>query len=465
MCLTAAIFGTLIAYKIFSLPHVLIFAVLIMIFIVRKIYFLMYMTLIFMFIPLTLGTIFKIKINMAAELLIFLSFTSIIFNYISSSRKSYIFSSRKNPFLIPVIFYTIVLVFNYLRYPLPLSSLSGLSEEMGGIRFYYDKIIMFIFFISIAYCSEADTNYIKKVLAIIVLMTTIANITGIILYIFPKFNSIFTILYDNGIFSTTSFFNGSLGRTTDPLTGAVRINVFWGTAIGFFILISNAIKPKTFIKIMLLITYGIGVLLCATRSFFFGVIIALIIWTILSKNKKLMYLFAVVGLVALIIPSIISSSSQLGRLFYFPSDVNKLTTSRIDLFNIYWNDFKKNMLFGVGVGATEIPKASNAQVFFFLQNLRFGGHGFFLGTLYTMGLIGLLPFLMIYYKAIRISYKLFKQPLNEFNNLTGMLCIMFISYSVIPFIVGGVETYNQFFLLMGVIAGLYMGVNRDNAKI
>ncbi len=418
-----------------------------------------------MFIPLTLGTIFKIKINMAAELLIFLSFVSILFNYISSSRKSYIFSSRKNPFLIPIILYIIVLVFNYIRYPLPPSSLSGLSEEMGGIRFYYDKIIMFIFFFSIAYCSEANTNYIKKVLGIIVLMTTIANITGIILYIFPKLNSIFTTLYNNGIFSTVAFFNGSLGRTIDPLTGAVRINIFWGTAIGFFVLISNAIKPKLFIKIMLLITYGIGVLLCATRSFFFGVIIALIIWTILSKNKKLMYLFAAIGFIVLIIPTIISSSSQLGRLFYFPSDVEKLTTSRIDLFDIYWNDFKKNMLFGVGVGATDIPKAASTQVYFLMQNLRFGGHGFFLGSLYTMGLLGLLPFLLFYYKTIKISYRLFKQPSNEFNHLVGLLCIMFIGYSFIPLMVGGMETYNQLFLLAGILAGLYLKLNVNDSKI
>jgi len=464
LCFTAFLFGMLIVYGIFSLPHVLIFAVLTTIFIIRKLNFILYFTLILMFIPLSLGNIFKIKINMAAEPLIFISFMAILFHYISSGRKSYVFSSSKNPFLVPIILYIIVLLINYIRYPLPPSSLSGISEELGGIRFYYDKIIMFIFFMSIAYRSEVDVSFIKKVFGIVVLMTSIANIIGILLYVYPNFDNIFTSLYNNRIFSN-SFFNGSLGRSIDPLTDAVRINVFWGTAIGFFILISNVIKPKHIIKIILLSLYAVGILLSATRSFFFGIIIALIIWAFLSKNKKLMYIFIVVALLGLIVQTVSSFSPQINRLFYFPSDIDKLTTSRIDLFNIYWNDFRKNMLFGVGVGATEIPKAASAQVYFFLINLRFGGHGFFLGSLYTMGIIGLLPFLMLYYKAIRVSYKLYKRPSAEFDKLTGMLCIMFIGYSLIPFIVGGIETYNQFFLLIGIIAGLYMKLQRDNATI
>jgi O-antigen ligase len=357
-----------------------------------------------------------------------------------------------------------VLLINYIRYPLPPSSLSGISEELGGVRFYYDKIIMFIFFISIAYRSEIDLSFIRKVFGILVLMTSIANIIGIILYVYPNFDNIFASLYNNRIFSN-SFFNGSLGRSIDPLTNAVRINVFWGTAIGFFILISNVIKPKPIIKIILLSLYAVGILLSATRSFFFGIIIALIIWAFLSKNKKLMYIFIVVAILGLIVQTVSSFSPQINRLFYFPSDTDKLTTSRIDLFNIYWNDFRKNILFGVGVGATEIPKAASAQAYFFLVNLRFGGHGFFLGSLYTMGIIGLLPFLMLYYKALRVSYKLYKRPSAEFDKLTGMLCIMFIGYSLIPFMVGGIETYNQFFLLIGIIAGLYMKLQRDNATI
>lgn len=178
-----------------------------------------------------------------------------------------------------------------------------------------------------------------------------------------------------------------------------------------------------------------------------------------------MYIFIVVAILGLIVQTVSSFSPQINRLFYFPSDTDKLTTSRIDLFNIYWNDFRKNILFGVGVGATEIPKAASAQAYFFLVNLRFGGHGFFLGSLYTMGIIGLLPFLMLYYKALRVSYKLYKRPSAEFDKLTGMLCIMFIGYSLIPFMVGGIETYNQFFLLIGIIAGLYMKLQRDNATI
>ncbi len=463
--LLSCVFGLLLAIGIISVPHVIIIIILVTIIIIGKLNFLMYFTLILMFVPLSLGNIFKIKITLAAEPLIIFSFMTILFLYISSSRKNHIFSLMKNPFWIPILFYIIVLVINYLRYPLPPSSLSGVSEEMGGIRFYYEKIIIFIFFFCIAYCSETDTKFIRNILGIIVFMTSLANIAGILLYFNPNLDNVITPLYNNGIFAHNSFFHGSLARTIDPLTGAVRINIFWGTAIGFFILISNVIKLKSFFKIILLILYMIGLFLGATRSFFFGVIIALIIWTIMSKNKKLMYLFAGVGLIVLIVPTIISSSSQLSRLFYFPSDIEKLTTSRSDLFNVYWNDFRKNILFGVGVGATEIPKAASTQVYFFMQNLRFGGHGFFLGSLYTMGLLGLFPFLWFYYKTYKISFKLFRQPSNEFSNLVGMLCIMFIGYSFIPLMVGGNETYNQLFLLAGILAGLNLRLYGNDAKI
>jgi O-antigen ligase len=216
----------------------------------------------------------------------------------------------------------------------------------------------------------------------------------------------------------------------DPYTGAVRSYILWITPFGILLLISGMVRIKPVLRIMLLGFLALGLILSATRSFLFGTLVGLIVWAFLTKNKRLLIAFTVVALISYLVPNIGLFSKQITRIMYFSADIDRLTSFRYELFTTYWDMFRQNILFGVGVGATEI-------------------------TLYTQGVVGLLPFIFIYIACIKAASILFNQNRFRDYKIVGLFTLMFIAYSIIPFIVGGTETYNQLFIVIALLAGAY----------
>ncbi len=418
-------------------------------------------TIILMFIPLSLGTVFKIRITWSAEPLIVLLFGLILLKNLNSKEKSFALSLRKNPFLIPILLYGIVLFVNYMRYPLPASSIAGFGEEMGGIRYYYEKILMFIFCVSLAFLIETNEHFHKRFFKILLFMAIVVTTIGFMISLSDVFDSFIEDMIASGIFADTAILTGMWYKTVDILTDAMRNAVLWITAFGILILMADLVRVRTFVRIALLVFFFTGLVFSATRSFFFGALCALIVWAFMTGNKKLLFLFFLIAIVGILLPGLGLVSRQFDRILYFPSDLDRLTSFRYELFKTYWVMFSKNPIFGVGVGATGAGRLLlTSPEYFMQQNLRFGGHGFFLGTLYTQGIIGLLPFLLIYFLTVRIGLRLFRSN-HRLYKVIGLFSLLFVAYSIIPFLIGGDETYNQFFVVVGILAGSYAGYQKE----
>lgn len=464
---SALAIGIIISLGIFTLLQILIIAaiVFLLFFVFNKPDIICYAMVILIFTPLSLGTTFKLKIVWIAEPVIVILFFLIVLRTLTSNKRSFVFSIEKNPFLLPLAMYLLVLFINYLRYPLPASSIAGVAEEMGGIRFYYEKLLMFLMFLSIAYLVEVEDKFRKRFFTILLIMSAVVTTIGILTFLFDQIYEIIKNLQTNGIFTDYAILTGLWHKVKDPFTGVIRTSILWITPFAIILLMSNMIKTKTSTKIILLIFFIVGLILSATRSFFFGVLLALMAWAFFTENKRMLMiliLFSAFLVLVVILFNVGLFSEQFGRLFYFPTNLDKLTSFRYELFYTYWHTFKKHLIFGVGVGATEVGNLpTGSQGYFVARNLRFGGHGFFLGTLYTQGILGIVPIVLLYIVTIKTALRLFRLHSSKNYKLVGLFSLMFIIYSALPFLVGGDETYNQFFLMMGILAGSFARYQRS----
>ncbi|KPK67867.1 hypothetical protein AMJ87_12730 [candidate division WOR_3 bacterium SM23_60] len=457
MFIVAITAGIIISSGVFTVWQTVLLATIAfaLFFIYNKPHVVLYVALPLMFIPLSLGTLFRLRITWAAEPLILILFLLIVIRNMQTSGRTFVLS-HKNPFLLLIFLYVIVLVGNYFRNPLPASSALGMVQEMGGIRFYYEKILVFSLSLSVGYLAETQTSFRQKFFNLILIMASVVTVIGLLIFVWDSLYDFIENLIVTDVFNNASLLTGLWKRAVDPLTGALRNSVLWVTPLGILLLLADVTSISKPAKMVLLALFIAGLVLSATRNFFFGILCALLVWAILTHNKKMIIVLIIVGIVGFLIPGIGLLTKQFRRILYFPADLERLTSFRYELFKIYWRFFTQHPLFGVGVGMTEIEHIPAASPEYFLQqNLRFGGHGFFLGTLYTQGIIGLLPFVLLYIVAVRIGFVLFRNGQDDSSKALGLLAIMFVAYSIIPFLVGGRETYNQFFVIIGLVGGTY----------
>lgn len=466
MVFIALAFGIFIAFGIFTFTQTFMLGIIaFLLFIVfDRPNMICYALIIFMFTPLSLGIIMRLRIVWVAEPIFVILFLLVFLKNMTAKEKAGVFSVKANPFFIPLVIYAMVLVFNYVRFPLPASSVAGIAEEMGGIRYYYEKLLMFSLFFSIAYLAETDHTFTRRLSKVMFVMVLVITSIGMLTTFIDPLYRMIVSLQENGVFATDTILTGLWKKVIDPYTGAVRSYILWITPFGILLLISGMVRIKPVLRIVLLVFFSLGLILSATRSFLFGTLVGLVAWAFLTKNKRLFVAFTVVALIFYLIPNIGLFSKHVNRIMYFSTDIDRLTSFRYELFTTYWNMFSQNILFGVGIGATEIGRrVSGTPEFFFAQNLRFGGHGFFLGTLYTQGIVGLLPFIFIYIACIKAAAILFNQNRFRDYKIVGLFTLMFLAYSIIPFIVGGIETYNQLFIVIALLAGAYANFLRKTS--
>jgi O-antigen ligase len=458
MVFIALALGIFIAFGIFTFTQTLMLGIIafLLFVIFNRPDMICYALVIFMFTPLSLGIIMRLRIVWVAEPIILILFLLVFLKNMTAKEKAGVFSIKANPFFIPLVIYVGVLAFNYARFPLPASSVAGIAEEMGGIRYYYDKLLMFSMFFSIAYLAETDYAFTRRLSKVMFVMVLVITSIGMLTTFIDPFYRMIVSLQENGVLAADTILTGLWKKVIDPYTGAVRSYILWITPFGILLLISGMVRIKPFLRIVLLVFLSLGLILSATRSFLFGTLVGLVTWAFLTKNKRLFVAFTVIALIFYLIPNIGLFPKHVSRIMYFSTDIDRLTSFRYELFTTYWEMFSQNILFGVGIGATEIGRrVSGTPEFFFAQNLRFGGHGFFLGTLYTQGIVGLLPFIFIYIGCIKVATILFNQDRFQDYKIVGLFALMFIAYSIIPFIVGGTETYNQLFIVIALLAGAY----------
>ncbi len=147
----------------------------------------------------------------------------------------------------------------------------------------------------------------------------------------------------------------------------------------------------------------LGLLLTLSRGAILGVFVSLFIFIILFVRKRFLFRYgSIVGIIAFII----YKHEKFGYYFSLIKDkyLNREFLDdhgRFPLYKLAFERFKENILFGDGI------KSSRYMITHFLERSSVHYHNFILQIVATLGIIGLILFLFIVLKWVKVLYKPF----------------------------------------------------------
>jgi hypothetical protein len=338
------------------------------------------------------------------------------------------------------------------------TSFTGLSTDLGGFRYYYQDILLILSLFIIADIVYSRHDFAKKSLIILFWICVSLTLLGLLILFVEPLSILVESLQLKGIFSSRAMATGWWGvkKSENVFRSGILYSV---PPIGIMILLSDSINLKKMIKLILMILLLIGLVFSGTRSFFFSIIIVMIFIFIYKHNIKtslaIVSILVLIGLFAQYEPFM----NQFDRFFIVRHRTyQEAPEYRTPLYSIYWETFKKYPVIGIGFGKTEVTSRNDPESleYYISSNLRIGGHSFILGTLYTKGLLGLMPILWLYFRNVQIVRQQIGSNGNESDKAIVLFCGLFLIYSIIPLFFGGVETYSFLFVVSGYLAGIHM---------
>jgi len=417
-------------------------------------------TIVFIFVPVSIGNLFRIPHLQVAEVVI-PSITIVYFlSKILKRKPILVFKRSMNPLLIPILLYFGVILANYLRNPLPPSSIVGIPQELGGLRIYYRFFLAFCAYLLFAEAVCSNMKIIPGIKGLLWHICLILFLLGIVLiYSYPAQN-ILCNLQSQGIFSP-AFYSAAgtelLETRYRMASGAYRIETLGeASSISLLLLVAGARKAKSISKWILYGPLWSGLILSGWRAGFVGTILAFCLWVVIQKRwKALLLLFAagfMIYMCVFVYYDILPLQFQ--RLFKIKGPLERLDAGRGVLFPLFWSSFLENPVLGVGMGSIEIR--GTGMTHFVTQQLRFGGHGTYLSLLYATGLLGFIPFVWIYLSGIRSSLSVFYRAPNKMVRTLSFFCVLYMIHDSIPLGFGGRGASLPLFMVLGIISGLYL---------
>lgn len=424
-------------------PHIGVFAIIVLI-----------------FIPLSIGNLFRIPHLQVAEVVIPLITIVYFLSKVLKRKPIFVFKRSMNPLLIPTLLYFGVIFTNYLRNPLPPSSIVGIPQELGGLRIYYGFFLSFCAYLLFAEAVSSDMKIIQGIKGLLWQVCLVLCLLGIVLiYSYPAQNILYS-LQTQGIFPPSFFGTGGfelLETRYRLVSGAYRIgSLAEGASICLLLLLAGAKKVNDLSKWTLYGFLWSGVILSGARGGFLGTILAFCLWAVLQKSWKVLPLLFVTAFIIYMCVFLYYDilPSQLQRILFIRGSLEQLEAGRGVLFPLLWSSFLENPVFGVGIGSVEVRGTGMTR--FVTQQLRFGGHGTYLSLLYTTGLLGFIPFLWIYLSGIKISLCVFNRASNKMVKTLGLFCLLYLICDLIPLGFGGHGASMPLFMVFGIISGFYL---------
>lgn len=417
-------------------------------------------TIVFIFIPVSIGNLFRIPHLQVAEAVI-PSITIVYFlSKILKRKPIFVFKRSMNPFLIPILLYFGVIFTNYLRNPLPPSSIVGIPQELGGLRIYYRFFLGFCGYLLFAEAVSLDMKIIPGIKGLLWQICLILFLLGIVLiYSYPAQNILYN-LQSHEIFSSDFFSAGGpeLLETRYRLgSGGYRIGTLGeACSICLLLLLAGARKVNGVLK---WIFYGLlwsGLILSGWRSGFVGTILAFCLGLIIQKRWKAFPLLFAAGFIIYMCVFVYYDilPLQMQRILQIRGPLETLDAGRGMIFPIFWSSFLENPVFGVSMGSVEISGTGMTR--FVTQQLRFGGHGTYLSLLYTTGLAGFIPFVWIYLSGIKTSLFIVNHVSTRMVRTLSLFCLLYLIHGLVALSFGGHGASLRLFMIFGVISGLYL---------
>jgi len=417
-------------------------------------------TIVFIFIPVSIGNLFRIPHLQVAEVVIPLITIVYFLSKILKRKPIFVFKRSMNPLLIPILLYFGVIFTNYLRNPLPPSSIVGIPQELGGLRIYYSFFLSCCTYLLFAEAVSSDMKIIPGIEGLFWQICLLLSLFGVVLiYSYPGQNILYS-LQTQGVFSPSLFSAAGtelLETRYGMVSGAYRIGTLGEVAsICLVLLFAGAKKVNVLWKWILYGFLWFGVILSGGRGTFVGTVLAFYLCVALQKGRKALPLLFVLGFMVYICVFVCYDilPLQLQRILKILGPLEQLDVGRSRVFPIFWSSFLENPVFGVGVGSVEIRGTGMTR--FVTQQLRFGGHGTYLSLLYTTGLLGFIPFLWIYLAGIKSSLSVFYRTSNKMVKTLSLFCVLYIIHDSIPLGFGGRGASLPLFIVFGIISGFYL---------
>jgi len=417
-------------------------------------------TIVFIFIPVSIGSLFRIPHLQVAEVVIPLITIVYFLSKILKRKPIFVFKRSMNPLLIPILLYFGVIFANYLRNPLPPSSIVGIPQELGGLRIYYGFFLSFCAYLLFAEAVSSDMKIIQGIKGLLWQICLVLCLLGIVLiYSYPAQNILYS-LQTHGIFPL-SFFEAAGAELLETryrlVSGAYRIDTLGeGASICLLLSLAGTKKVNGPSKWILCGFLWSGVILSGERGTFVGTILAFCLWVVLQKSWRALPLLFATGFIIYMCVFVYYDilPLQLQRILRIKGSLEQLDPGRDMLFPLFWSSFLENPVFGVGIGSVEIRGTGMTR--FVTQQLRFGGHGTYISLLYTTGILGFIPFLWIYLTGIKTSLYVFNRASNKMVKTLSLFCLLYLIYDLIPLGFGGLGASLPLFMVFGIISGFYL---------
>lgn len=362
--------------------------------------------------------------------MILLIFIYIIYMYINNIRISIKNICFKNLSMIFIVFYGIAVSFFY-------STKINISMSLGyPYRLYILSFIMAFFMIQI----PRDINNLKNMKFIMILVLCIKDIIGLFKYFF----------YDGYIF-------GFLGKVVFPFTDVLSNNVIMFGYCFLMLMIKKRIKKQTKIFYFFACLLSIIVIMYSLKRTSMGLLIVCILFVILISNlrKKLIAIFFTIILFISTGVYIINDTNPndniiLIRISSLNFMNNKESNNVLLADNGHLDDtldaidnIKKNPIFGRGI----YTDADRIRVIW-QSNTNFFHNGFLM-TWNQDGIIGLIIYLLFFYRIIKLALKNYKY-------LESKFIIIFIIIRIAEqFTLGSLITQSSIIILTNIIIVMY----------
>lgn len=300
---------------------------------------------------------------------------------------------------VTLFFFTILL--SFARKPALPTSLMGADSDMAGLKLYWKYFCCFLAYLIAIYWINRNRIAPSQVLSIYLPVAFFMSFLGFLM--------IATGIKIPGL-------SGHAWHVSQTSVGATRLPFLGAFAQLGFILVLTEGSGKLKYRWAYLGFFALGIFLSGGRAVLFATLAALIVWFLLNRR----FLLTGVGLGSVLLIAItaqivqeIAPNPQLQQLAKVGGSLEEDSVQRSFVFQGLISEIKENPIFGTGFGKSYdtgliIIRGKFVDADFVDKQLRSGSHSTHLQLMKNLGLVGYLPYMLIWlysiYKLLPVAF-------------------------------------------------------------
>lgn len=287
---------------------------------------------------------------------------------------------------VTLFFFTILI--SYARKPLLPAGLLGTESDITGIKLYWRYISCLLAYLTAIYWINRNRVPPAQIFGIMFYLALAMTILGFFVFV--------TQVKIPGL-------RGHVWELSSTSVGAARLpflGVF--SQLGFLIALTEASGSLRRRRLYLAL-FALGIFLSGGRTVMFSTIAALVVWLALNR-KILLTLICAASVILVIVSAKVlqeSASSSQVKQFARVGTLSEDSVLRFYLFEQLVEEIKSNPVFGTGFGKSYdtdliVIRGKFVAPDFVDKQLRSGSHGTHLQLMKNLGIVGYLPFALIW---------------------------------------------------------------------